>query len=58
VAPGVVEAATAHLHSLAARIKLANQQLRAAHRKLDQLCDQLIPPEWTRRGRGASNAAW
>jgi transposase len=45
VAPGVVEAATAHIRTLTARITLVNQQLKAAHRKLDQLCDQLIPPE-------------
>jgi transposase len=44
VAPGVVEAASAHIHTLTARIKLVNQQLKAAHRKLDQLCDQLVPP--------------
>jgi transposase len=44
VAPGVVAAATAHIDAVAARIGLVNQQLNAAHRKLDQLCDQLIPP--------------
>jgi transposase len=43
VAPGVVAAATAHIDAVAARIKLVNQQLRTAHRKLDQLCDQLLP---------------
>jgi transposase len=45
VAPGVAEAATAHIRAVAARIRLVNQQLKAAHRQLDQLCDRLIPPE-------------
>ena len=45
VAPGVVEAASQHIHTLTARIRLVNQQLKAAHRKLDDLCAQLIPAE-------------
>src|SRR5215831_13718421 len=45
VAPGVVEAASQHIHTLTARIRLVNQQLKAAHRKLDDLCAQLIPSE-------------
>jgi len=45
VAPGVAEAATAHIRVVAARIRLVNQQLKAAYRQLDQLCDRLIPPE-------------
>ena len=53
VAPGVVAAATAHIDAVAARIKLVNQQLNAAHRKLDQLCDQLIPPAQTAPGEGS-----
>jgi transposase len=44
VAPGVVEAASAHIRTLMALIKLVNQQLRAAHHKLDALSDQLVPP--------------
>jgi transposase len=52
VAPGVVEAATAHIRTVTARIRLVNQQLRAAHRKLDELCDQLIPPEENVPGQG------
>jgi|SRR5271166_223402 len=52
VAPGVVEAATAHIRTVAARTRLVNQQLKAAHRKLDQLCDQLIPPEEDAPGQG------
>ena len=45
VAPGVVEAASDHIRTLSVRIRLVNQQLKAAHRKLDELCDQLIPSE-------------
>ena len=45
VAPGVVEAASDHIRTLAVRIRLVNQQLKAAHRKLDELCAQLIPSE-------------
>jgi transposase len=50
VAPGVVEAAIAHIRTLTARTRLVNQQLRAAHRRLDELCDQLVPPEETEPG--------
>src|ERR1700682_4274211 len=45
VAPGVVEAASDHIRTLTVRIRLINQQLKAAHRKLDELCAQLIPSE-------------
>ena len=45
VAPGVVEAATAHIRTLSVRIRLVNQQLKTAHRKLDELCAQLIPSD-------------
>jgi hypothetical protein len=45
VAPGVVEAASDHVRMLIVRIRLVNQQLKAAHRKLDELCAQLIPSE-------------
>lgn len=38
VAPGTIEAATAHLHALAARLRLVNQQLKDCHRRLDALC--------------------
>jgi transposase len=51
VAPGVTEAASAHIRAVTARIKLVNQQLKAAHRRLDQLCDQLIPPEENQPGQ-------
>jgi hypothetical protein len=45
IAPGVVEAASDHIRTLTVRIRLINQQLKAAHRKLDELCAQLIPSE-------------
>jgi transposase len=57
VAPGVVAAATAHIDAVAARIGLVNQQLNAAHRKLDQLCDQLIPPAETAPAEGREENA-
>src|SRR5437762_6045740 len=37
VAPGALEAATAHIRTLSVRIRLVNQQLKTAHRKLDEL---------------------
>jgi hypothetical protein len=36
---------------MAARINLVNHQLKAAHRRLDQLCDQLVPPEENQPGQ-------
>jgi transposase len=51
VAPGVVEEATAHIRTLTARTRLVNQQLRAAHRRLDELCDRLIAPEENEPGQ-------
>ena len=38
VAAGVTEAAVLHLHSLLARLRLANTEFRQAERKLDGLC--------------------
>jgi len=54
----VVEAASDHIRTLIVRIRLINQQLKAAHRKLDELCAQLIPSEETSRGSAASSATW
>ena len=39
----MVEAASDHICTLTVRIRLVNQQLKAAHRKLDELCAQLLP---------------
>lgn len=41
VAPGTTEAATAHIASLAARLRLVNRQLRDAHQRLDSLTKAL-----------------
>ena len=41
VASGTVEAATAHIIAVAARLKLVNQQIKQAHRRLDELSDKL-----------------
>ena len=41
VAAGTTEAACAHIRSLAARLRLINQQIKEAHRALDGLCAKL-----------------
>jgi transposase len=41
VAAGTTEAASAHIASLAARLRLVNRQLKDAHRKLDTIIDAL-----------------
>ena len=41
VASGTIEAATAHITAVAARLKLVNQQIKQAHRRLDELADKL-----------------
>jgi transposase len=41
VAPGTVEAASAHVRSLVARLRLINQQIKETDRRLDQLCDAI-----------------
>jgi transposase len=45
VAPGTIEAATAHIESLAERLALVNKQLRQAHGRLDDLFETLSQPE-------------
>jgi transposase len=45
VAPGTTEAACAHLRSLAARLRLVNQQIKEAQQSLDRLCTQLEEEE-------------
>jgi transposase len=51
VAAGTAEAASAHIETLIARIRLVNGQLREAHRKLDHLTARLIPQEETEPGQ-------
>ena len=41
VAAGTTEAAVAHIRTVAARLKLVNQQIKEAHRQLDRLCAAL-----------------
>jgi transposase len=38
VAPGTVEAATAHIRSIAAQLRLINRQIKQAEGRLDELC--------------------
>jgi len=45
VAAGTTEAASAHVTTLIAHIRLLNQQLKEAHRQLDALTARLIPSE-------------
>jgi transposase len=45
VAPGTTEAACAHIRSLAARLRLVNQQIKEAQQSLDRLCTQLEEEE-------------
>jgi transposase len=45
VAGGPVEAASAHIKTLVARIRLVNGQVKEAHRSLDALTARLIPAE-------------
>ena len=54
VAPGVTEAASAHIRLLIKRLRLVNEQLKAAHRELDALCDRLQP----KAERLSSSATW
>jgi transposase len=44
VAPGTIEAATAHIQSLIERIRLVNRQIKEAHSELDRLCAKLAEP--------------
>src|SRR5208282_5056329 len=44
VAPGVTEAAVAHIRMLIESIRLFTQQLKEAHRQLDRLCKLLAEP--------------
>jgi transposase len=44
VAPGTTEAAVAHIHLVAARLRVVNQQLARARQRIDELCDALAGP--------------
>jgi len=51
VAAGTIEAATAHLVTLIARIRLINHQLKVAHQRLDSLIARLVPARETETGQ-------
>jgi len=51
VAAGTTEAASAHVATLIARIRLVNQQLVEAHRRLDILTARLVPTEEAEPGQ-------
>ena len=51
LAAGTVEAASAHVTTLIARIRLVNEQLKEAHSQLDVLTARLIPPEKAEPGQ-------
>jgi transposase len=55
VAPGVIEAARGHIGMLVARIRLVNDQLKAAHHHLDELCAKLEAPEEREPGQGCEH---
>jgi len=41
VAPGTIDAATAHIRTLIARLRLANELIKHAQRQLDELCSKI-----------------
>ena len=51
VAAGTIEAASAHVTTLVARVRLVNQQLKEAHQRLDTLMARLIPTEEAEPGQ-------
>jgi transposase len=55
VAPGATEAASGHIRLLLPRIRLVNDQIKAVHRHLDELCAKLEAPEETEPGQGCEH---
>jgi transposase len=51
VAPGTVEAASAHIRALAARLRLVNQQIKEAERRLEELCTAIEAASETASGQ-------
>ena len=51
VSAGTTQAASAHIATLTARIRLVNRQIRQAHQQLDELTDRLIPREEAEPGQ-------
>ena len=57
VAGGTVKAASAHIKTLVARIRLVNGQIKEANRQLDALTAKLIPVEDTEAGQAKQHDA-
>lgn len=56
VAPGTVEAASAHIRLVRERINVINAQLKECDKRLDALCLRLFPPKTAKnRGRRSAN---
>ena len=51
VAPGTVEAASAHIRTVAARLRLVNQQTKEAEHRLDELCAAIEAAAETKPGQ-------
>jgi transposase len=51
VAPGTIEAGSAHIRVLTERLRLVNRQLKDAHRQLDRLCGLLAEPRESEPGQ-------
>jgi transposase len=51
VAPGTIEAASAHIRVLSERLRVVNRQLKDAHRQLDRLCGLLAEPTESEPGQ-------
>jgi hypothetical protein len=51
VAPGTIEAASAHIRVVAERLRVVNRQLKDAHRQLDRLCGLLAEPAESEPGQ-------
>lgn len=51
VAPGTIEAASAHIRVVAERLRVVNRQLKDAHRELDRLCGLLAEPTESEPGQ-------
>lgn len=57
VTAGTIEAASAHIATLIARIRLVNRQIENAHQRLDSLTARLIPPEEAAPGQSKQHDA-
>jgi transposase len=51
VAPGTTEAAVAHIRTVVARLRLVNQQIKEAERRLDELCTAIEAAAETASGQ-------